>query len=868
MGALPRPTVPDGPVSTLFERLHDLHHEAGWPSLRDMARDIGCSHTTISAAFSRPAVPRWGLLELIVEGLHGDTDEFHQLWLDASQAGRSASTAPPVASPTTATVPRQLPADVTAFTGRGAETAELDGLLRDAGAAVISGTAGVGKTALAVRWAHRVADKFPGGQLYVNLRGYDPASPVSASAALDAMLRALGVDGAAVPQDQAERAARYRTVVAGKKVLVLLDNASSVEQVRDLLPGGSSCFALVTSRDSMRGLVARHGAVRVNLDLLAMDEALQLLRTLIGTRVDDEPEPAARLAERCARLPLALRIAAELATNRPSLSLADLNSELDDEPGGLDALTTGDDEYTAVRTVFSWSRRHLSEPAAELFALLGVHPGRAVDRHAAAALSGTSSGVAARVLDELARAHLITEQRSGGFGMHDLLRGYAAELGAELSADMRAAARDRLRQYYLGSCAAALNAVYPHRPPWPTAEHFDDAEAAREWLRRQWRNVVALAEDEPASSAIQASRLLADYLVDRTRYDAALALHELARTTAARLGDRAGEGWALHNLGLIDRDRGRFDVALARHTAALAAFREVGDRSGEGRALQGIGTVRWRVGNYQEAYDALHEAVAIQREIGDRSDEGNALYGLGIASRRLGRYAEAESHHRGAIELLRAANDLAGEGRATNNLGVVHMYLGRYEEALAEFERSLEIHRQLDSRVGVAVVHDNLGSTRRRMGQLDESMTEHRAALAIYLDIGYRPGEGDALRGIGVTLGAQGRYGEAARELRRAVEVGREIGEVEITTGALTDLGEARLAAGDGAGAAENFQAALELSAQTGDPYYTARALAGSAAAHAAAGNEAGAQERWQQAYERYAEMGLPEADEVRAHLT
>ncbi len=866
MGALPRPTVPDGPVSTLFARLHELHHEAGWPSLRDMARDIGCSHTTISAAFSRPAVPRWGLLELIVEGLNGDTDEFHQLWLAASQAGRSAETKP--APPPTAAVPRQLPADVTAFTGRGAETAELDALMREAGAAVISGTAGVGKTALAVRWAHRVADKFPGGQLYLNLRGYDPASPVSPSAALDAMLRALGVDGAAVPQDQAERAARYRTVVAGKKVLVLLDNASSVDQVRDLLPGGSSCFALVTSRDSMRGLVARHGAVRVNLDLLSVDEAIALLRTLIGQRVDDEPDHAARLAERCARLPLALRIAAELATNRPSLRLADLNSELDDEPGGLDALTTGDDEYTAVRTVFSWSRSHLSAPAAELFALLGLHPGRDVDRHAAAALSGTTPGAAARVLDELARAHLITEQRSGRFGMHDLLRGYAAELGAELDADARSAARTRLREYYLGSCAAAVNAVYPHRPPWPSAEQFADRDTARDWLRRQWRNVVALAEDEPGESAVQAARLLADYLADRTFYDAALGLHELARATAEGHGDRAGEGWALHNLGLVDRDLGRFEVALDKHTAALTAFREVGDRGGEGRALHGLGTVRWRLGNYRAAYDELHEAVAIQREVGDRSDEGNALYGLGIASRRLGRYAEAEAHHRAAIELLRAANDLAGEGRALNNLGALHLYQRRNEEALAEFERALEIHSHLESRVGQAVVHDNLGTARRNLGQLDESLTEHRAALEIYLDIGYRPGEGDALRGIGATLGALGRTGEAARELRRAVEVGREIGEVEITTGALTDLGEIQLAAGDGAGAAENFQAALDLSAQTGDPYYTARALAGSAAAHAVAGDDAGARQRWQQAYELYAEMGLPEADEVRAHLT
>jgi tetratricopeptide (TPR) repeat protein len=864
MGALPQPNVPDGPVRTLFTALHELHHQAGWPSLRDMAKEIGCSHTTISAAFSRPVVPRWGLLELIVEGLGGDTEQFHQLWLDASQAGPSAATPAPVV---VADVPRQLPADVSAFTGRAAELAQLDRLMAVGGGAVISGTAGVGKTALAVHWAHTAARRFTDGQLYLNLRGYDPGSPVSATTALESMLRSLGVDGAAIPQDQAERAARYRTVLADKKLLVVLDNANSIDQIRDLLPGGAPCFVLVTSRDSMRGLVARHGSVRVNLDLLAEDEAIALLRTLIGRRVDDEPDAARQLAARCARLPLALRVAAELATGRAALSLSDLNRELDDESAPLDALTTGDDDYSAVRTVFSWSRGHLSEPAGELFALLGLHPGREIDRAAVAAIADVAPSAAGRLLAELARAHLIEEQRSGSFGMHDLLRGYTVELADDLPAATRAAARSRLRGYYLGMVASANTLAYPHRPHDPSEPRFTDASAAREWLRTQWRNVVAVAEADPDAAAVEASRLLADYLEEGAHYDAALAVHELARATAVRQHDRAGEGTALNCLGVIQRNQGHFDLALADHTAALAAFREATDRSGEGRALHGIGSVNWRHGNYRAAYEAFHESVAIQREVGDRSDEGNALYALGIASRRLGRYTEAETHHRAAIQLLRAANDLAGEGRALNNLGVVHMYLGRNDEALAEFERSFEIHLQLGSRVGEAVVHDNLGSTRRRLGELDEALAEYREALTIYLDIGYRVGEGDAIRGIGATLGRLGRYGEAVRELRRAVELGRELGEVEVTTGALTDLGEVQLAAGDAGAATKSFQAALELADQTGDPYYSARALAGAAAALHAAGDAAGARERWQQALDRYADMGLPEADEVRARL-
>src|SRR3954466_10225372 len=240
MGALPRPSVPDGPTGVLFDQLHDLHHQAGWPSLRDMAKDIGCSHTTISAAFSRPAIPRWGLLELIVETLGGDTEHFHRLWLTASSPG-TADAATTGGVPT----PQQLPADVSAFTGRDAELAELDRLIGHAAGAVICGTAGVGKTALAVHWAQRSAARFPDGQLYLNLRGYDPGRPVTAAAALESMLRELGGAGAAVPQDQDERAARFRTLLSGKRLLLLLDNANSIDQVRDLLPGGSSCFVVV-----------------------------------------------------------------------------------------------------------------------------------------------------------------------------------------------------------------------------------------------------------------------------------------------------------------------------------------------------------------------------------------------------------------------------------------------------------------------------------------------------------------------------------------------------------------------------------------------------------------------------------------------
>jgi len=303
-------------------------------------------------------------------------------------------------------VPAQLPGDVDVFTGRAAELAELDRLLTTAPIrtdaadkaggdstsvviSAVSGTAGVGKTALALRWAHQVRAEFSDGQLYVNLRGYDPDQPLSAGYALAGFLRALGVPGAEIPPEVDERAAAYRSLLDGRRILIVLDNASSVEQVRPLLPGTPSALVVVTSRDALAGLVARHGARRLDLDLLPPEDAVALLRALIGERAEAEPDVAVTLAGQCVRLPLALRVAAELAAARPSTSLAQLVGELADEQRRLELLDAGGDPRTAVRAVFSWSYRHLPAEAARAFRLIGLHPGPDLDPYATAALTHT-----------------------------------------------------------------------------------------------------------------------------------------------------------------------------------------------------------------------------------------------------------------------------------------------------------------------------------------------------------------------------------------------------------------------------------------------------------------------------------------------
>jgi DNA-binding SARP family transcriptional activator/DNA-binding XRE family transcriptional regulator len=339
-------------------------------------------------------------------------------------------------------VPKELPATARHFFGRQSELAVLTSMLDDstgtAGTAVIwtiCGTAGVGKTALALRWAHQVADRWPDGQLYVDLRGYDPGQPVSAADALAGFLRALGLQEKDLPPGEDERAARYRSLLSGRRMLVVLDNAAGAEQVRPMLPGVSCCLALITSRDSMAGLVAREGASYLCLNVLAPADAVSLLRALIGGRVDDDLATARALATRCCWLPLALRVVGELAATHPAVPLADLVGELNEPRRWLDLLDAGGDPRTSIRAAFSWSGKRLESPAWRAFRRLGKSHLANCDRYSMAALCGTTVREADRLLDQLTRAHLIHRTEPGRYGMHDLLRAYTDLADTQDSAD-------------------------------------------------------------------------------------------------------------------------------------------------------------------------------------------------------------------------------------------------------------------------------------------------------------------------------------------------------------------------------------------------------------------------------------------------
>ena len=692
--------------------------------------------------------------------------------------------------PRSSPVPAELPADVAGFTGRVDELAELDRLpagSRTGALAIgtVSGTAGVGKTALVLHWAHRVRHRFPDGQLYLDLRGYDPDQPVPPNEALARLLDALGLAAGDIPVTQDARARRYRTEIADRRVLVVLDNASSVDHVRDLLPGSPSCVVVVTSRDSLAGLVALRGARRLELAPLSADDAKTLLHELIGARSFDDPAAVGDLVEQCARLPLALRVAAELAVTRSATPLARLVVELRNRQRRLRLLDGGGDSRAAVRTVLSWSYRHLPEDAARMFRALGWHPGHDVDLHAAAALAGHGPDDAVRLLDVLARAHLVVLDSHCRYGMHDLLRAYAVELSAGLDSEAdRTAGVTRLLDHYLAATEAAMDLLYPtdgaHRGGKRDAAVPVTVPAdPRSWLDAERHNLVAAcahaATHGLARHAIGLANVLYRYLEGGHHADA-LTVYTYGLRAAGESGDRSGEAYALTNLGAAYRLLGQYDPAADRLSEALALHRTNGDRHGEARTLSNLGIVADRLGRHDDAAGHLTDALAAYRELGNRHGVAAVLTNLGAVELRPGRHHLAAVHLGEAATLFRELGDRAGEASALTNLGDVGMHLGRYQDADRHLTEALALFRDLEHRYGQAIALANLGTVQTRLGRHDLAVEQLGEALALFRETGHRYGEASVRNGLGEAVHAAGRPGALAHH-RAALRIATETGD-------------------------------------------------------------------------------------------
>lgn len=649
--------------------------------------------------------------------------------------------------------PRQLPNAVAGFVGRASELEKLTGMLDRPGDPVVvisavTGTAGVGKTALAVQWAHQVRDWYPDGQLYVNLRGYDPGPAVTPGQALDAFLRALDVPDDRRPSEVDSQAAMFRSMLDGKRVLILLDNASSAEQVRPLLPGSAGCLVVVTSRSRLSGLVARDGASRISLDVLPLADAVALLTRTLGTeRGDAEPRAMLQLARLCACLPLALRVAGERAVARAHTTLADLVDELTDERGRLDVLTAADDETAAVRSVFSWSYRHLPLEAARMFRLLGLHAGPDIGVPAAAALAAVSHAQTRRLLDTLTDVHLLEESGRGRFRFHDLLRVFAAER-VEPGDDPDAAVRRILAWYTHSASAADRVCIVPHQSPAlePPGPHcvplvFATQADALQWYDTEYANLLAVARQAAEcgehATAWKLPVLMWTYFYIRKRWSDWISTHRTGLVAAERVHDQSAKGWLLMKLGLAYRDMRRFETALDHLRQAMAIWLQVGFRWGEGMCLHNIGKANLGLGRFEQAIGELRQCLALCREIGEPSGEGLVLGSLGEAHRRLGRLTEALEYVRQALAAFRQINgeNRFGEALALHDLALVLLELGRHDEAFDCYEQSLRICREIEDRQGEAQTLYGLGDALYSQGRVVAAQASWYHALAIFEDL-------------------------------------------------------------------------------------------------------------------------------------
>jgi DNA-binding SARP family transcriptional activator/tetratricopeptide (TPR) repeat protein len=701
----------------------------------------------------------------------------------AAPGPTAAETAPMVRASTAAVtapeapMPAQLPLAVPGFAGREAELASLDATLAAMGRgepgqpaesgglgpaaepggpgtvviSAVSGTAGVGKTALAVHWAHRVAGRFPDGQLYVNLRAFDPGgAALDPAGAVRGFLDALGVPVERIPRDLEAQAGLYRSLLAGRRMLVLLDNAKDSAQVRPLLPGSPGCMVLVTSRNQLAGLVAAEGAAPLTLGLLTTAEARALLAARLGAdRTTLEPEAVATIIDRCARLPLALTVAAARAATRPGFTLAAIAAELSRSGDVLDPFD-GDDLATNVRAVFSWSYRALSADAARLFRLLGLHPGPDITVPAAASLAAIAPGRAQALLAELTRASMIAEHRPRRYAFHDLLRAYAADLAqAQDTSQAGETAVRRLVEHHLHTAHAAVTLTDP------------DAEPIT--LDRPLPGVIV---DPPAARDDALAWFTAEHR-------ALLAAVQLA--ASARLDGHVWQlAWTLRSYLLR---RGLWGEHTAAWEAGLDAARRAGDTLGEAHCLRGLASGYVRSGRFADADPLLREALRLLETIGGHFALRAATHGSLIqVSHALHRPDEMLTHSVQTVEMYRAAGNQQYETMALNDLGFTHALLGNYTEALGYCQQALTTSQELGQRTREFPIWHSLGYIHHQLGDHEQAVTCYERSAALCRQDAQRFGEADALTGLGDVHHSGGDLDAARRAWSAARRIFDEIG--------------------------------------------------------------------------------------------
>ncbi|HKT01196.1 MAG TPA: BTAD domain-containing putative transcriptional regulator [Rugosimonospora sp.] len=654
------------------------------------------------------------------------------------------------------TVPRQLPPRVRHFAGRAAELRHLTALAEAAtqpGASVviatISGTAGVGKTALAVRWAHQNTDRFPDGQMYVNLRGFDAGGRVmTPEEALQGFLNALGVPARRTPPELDARSALYRSLIAGRRMLVLLDNARDARQVRPLLPAASA-MVVVTSRNQLTPLVATDGAHPLSLDLFTAAESVRLLALrLSAERVAAEPEAVHQIVNACARLPLALSIAAARAL-QSRFSLAALACEMDSTSHRLDSLDAGDTS-TQIRAVLSWSYTTLTRSAARLFRLLGLHPGPDISMAAAASLVGLPVPEARRLLTELTRSHLLTEHAPGRYCLHDLLRIYAAELTQAYDPDnQRRAATIRLLDHYTHTAFRSERLLSPNRDPIavpltapaPGADPESPADRGRAMTWFQTEHAVLLATLQHAadarldSHAWQLAWSSHTYLDWQGHWRDLAAAWQNALSAAGRLGDPVAQAIAHRLLAHAATMLGHYLDAHAHYDQALHLYTRTGNRVGRAQTHRHLGNLLELQGQIEDALCHSRQALKLLRSTTDRRGLANALNSLGWQHFLAGQYDQALTDSAEALTLFQQIDDQEGQANTWDTIGCVHQHAGRHDRANECYQQSVTLCRKVGNRFNEATVLTHLGALRQVLGNPDAARTAWDSALRILAEL-------------------------------------------------------------------------------------------------------------------------------------
>ncbi|MDG4798268.1 BTAD domain-containing putative transcriptional regulator [Micromonospora sp. WMMD1082] len=648
--------------------------------------------------------------------------------------------------------PEQLPLAVPEFVGRAAELARLDALVDTGGSvpatviiSAVSGMAGVGKTTLALHWAHRVAGRFPDGQLYVNLHGYDEADVVFPDDALQGFLEALGVPQARIPASTEARTGLYRSLLASRRMLVVLDNARDAAQVRPLLPGAGGCLVVVTSRDRLAELVAAECAEPLRLDVLSDSESMSLLVGRLGAlRLAAEPDAVTDIIAATGRLPLALSMVAARVATHPAFPLDAFAAELHSADARLDALADGD-----VRRVFSRSYLALSPAAARLFRLLGLHPGPDLTADAAAALAGVSAAAVRPPLRELTRLHLLTEHAPGRYSFHDLLRVYAAELAdSSEHAEDRRAGRRRLYDHYLHSAYPAALLLQPQWapidpvPPLPTAARrpVTDHDTALAWFTAEHRVLLRVvrqaAECGFEAYAWQIAWASNTFVAPRGLWQDQLSVQQIALAAAEKIDDIAGQATANRLLSRAFTRLGEHEDAEYRLRRALELYERLNDPTGQAQTLHNYCELCYLLGRPDEALAQAREALRLYRLAGNRSGAARTLNAIGWLLATAGEYAQAIASCTEALAEQRRSGDRNGQAATLDSIGFAYDRLGEYARAVDCYEEAIQLFRDSADRYHEAETLLRLGDTRETMGEPAAAVAAWRQAAQIYDEVG------------------------------------------------------------------------------------------------------------------------------------